>query len=88
MHPVNRLLGFAGGGEDGARVVLEEAQPGCHVGGVIGPGMMGDAQIRQDEGSGQFGGGFFDRQPIALEPFLEVPVEPVLCASGVSCFMY
>jgi hypothetical protein len=49
MHPVGRLLSFACRSEDGARIVLKEAQPRDHVGSVIGPGMMGDSKIGEDE---------------------------------------
>ena len=49
VHPVSRLLRLAGGGKDGTRIVLEEAQPGCHVSGMIGSGVMGDTEVSQDK---------------------------------------
>jgi formylglycine-generating enzyme required for sulfatase activity len=54
--------------EDRARVILEEAQPRCHVRSVVGPRMMGDTEIGQHEGSAQFCGCFLDGQPVTAEP--------------------
>jgi hypothetical protein len=44
MHPIGGLLGFAGCSEDRARVILEKAQPRCHVRSVVEPRMMGDTE--------------------------------------------
>ena len=48
VHPVGGLLGLAGGGEDGAGVILQDPQPRGHVGGVVGARMVGYAEIGQD----------------------------------------
>ena len=87
MHPIGCGLGLAGGCENRTWVILEHAQPGRDVGGVIGPWMMGDTEIREDERCGKFGANLLDREAVALEPFGEVAVEPVLCASGVTTFV-
>jgi hypothetical protein len=47
VHPVSRLLGLAGGGEDGARVG-QSFEPGRDVGRMLGPRPMGDAEIGKD----------------------------------------
>lgn len=87
MHPVGCGLGLAGSCENRTWVILEHAQPGRDVGGVIGPWVMGDTEIREDERCGKFGANLLDREAVALEPFGEVAVEPVLCASGVTTFV-
>ena len=43
-----RPLGLAGGGEDGAGVILEDGEPRGHVGGVVGARMVGDTKVGQD----------------------------------------
>jgi len=83
MHPIGCGLCLAGGGEDGARVVLQHAQPRCHVCGMIGARMVGDPEVGEHERSCQFGADLLDRQTVALEPLGKIAVEPVLCARSV-----
>lgn len=54
---------------------------------VVGPRMMGDTEIGQHEGTGQFCGCFLDGQPVTAEPFLEVSIQPMLCPCRVGRFM-
>ena len=48
-QPIDCLLGFAGGGEDGAFVVLEDLQPIRDVGGMIGARFAFQGSIRTKE---------------------------------------
>ena len=54
-QPIDCLLGFAGGGEDGALVVLEDLQPIRYVGGMIGARFAFKVQFRGEKCASQFG---------------------------------
>lgn len=49
--------------------------------------MVGDAEIREDERRRQVGADFLERTPGAVEPFLELAVESVLCPGRVRGLM-
>jgi hypothetical protein len=75
MHPVGGGLCLRCSGEDGARMVFQKRQPRRDVGGVVGPRMMGDAEIGEDEASRQFGGDLFDAARFASKPCPEIAIK-------------
>ena len=57
-QPIDCLLGFAGGGEDGAFVVLEDLQPIRDVGGMIGARFAFQVQFGGKKCTSEFGDEF------------------------------
>jgi hypothetical protein len=80
VHPIGGCLSLAGGGEDGAGVVFQDAQPRGDIGGVVGPRVVGDTEIGQDEAGGQLGGRLLDGRGVATEASVEVAIETVLAS--------
>jgi len=48
MHPVGGSLRLARSDEDGAIIGIKKLEPGRDIRGVIGPWLVGNAEIGQD----------------------------------------
>src|SRR5271157_57673 len=74
-HPIGGLLGLAGSGEDGARVVLEHLQPGGYVGGVVGARMVRNAEVGEDQPAENLHGAFLGRVGGGSEAAAQITIE-------------
>lgn len=61
VHPVGGLLGLGRSGEQGAGVVLQDAQPRRKVGGMVGTRMVGNAEIGKHKATEDLHAAFFRR---------------------------
>src|SRR5579872_1206391 len=50
-------------------------EPGGDIGRMVGPRMMSDAEIGEDEAGGQLGGDFLDSECIAAKTLVEIAIE-------------
>ena len=55
MEPIGDGLSLGRGGEQGAFVGSKDFQPMREVGGMVGAGLVRDAEIRAEEGGSQLG---------------------------------
>src|SRR3546814_5860753 len=62
-------------------------QPGGDVGRVIGSRFVRDPEIGEQERCGQLGGRFLHGERVLGPLGAEIPVEPMGCATGMSCLV-
>ena len=87
VHPVGRLLGLAGGHEDGPGILLQDLEPGRDVGGVVWPRLVGDAQIGKDEAAEDLDHDLLKGVRRRAKAAREVAGEPMRGAGGVPALM-
>ena len=72
------LAGKARCHKDGARIAFESLQPMGDIGGMIGPGNIGQPKVGTKERRSNLSDQFLGRHVLQLEAMLEA-IEPVLC---------
>ena len=85
---VHSPLRVAGSGEDEALVALQHRQPAGDVGGMVGPHLRRDAQIRTKKGAAQFRTQLLTRiafVAVALPP--EIARQPLVVLRPVGQFV-
>src|ERR1700737_435470 len=70
------LRNFRCGGEGRFLVFLHDGKPGGEILRVIGAVLVGDLQIRTEEGSAQLGDKLFHRIGVIAEALSKLPVAP------------
>lgn len=80
-------LRLDGGGEDRAWLVLQELQPGRDIRSIIGPRLVRDSEVREQERCGQPGGRFLHRNRVLSPLAAEIAVETLSRAAGMGCLV-
>jgi hypothetical protein len=75
------------GGEDRVLVGLQHGPPGREILGVIGAGIVCDAEIGAEEGGSEFGNQLLDRIGLVAEALAELPMAAALGAGPVAKLM-